>query len=153
MRVMILAMFHLSLASAVSMSAEIPESPSKHDLYRADARVLLAEQGDSDAQPDPRANDDSSESQEVAEWSRKAAGGEFYAQFTLGRMYQKGEGIGQDNAKAHFWFSLSAAQGLRLARKHRDLLAKQMSPDEIAEAERLLREWKLNSDDKLNVGE
>ncbi len=65
----ILTLVLLSVASTVSMSAEYPGSPSKHDIYRADARVLLAEQGD--AQPDPRANDDSSESQKVAEWSRK----------------------------------------------------------------------------------
>ena len=156
---MILALVHLSVASAISMSAEYPGSPlaSKHDIYRAGARVftVLAEQGDSDAQPEPRANsaNDSSESQDVAEWSRKAAGGEYYAQFYLGRMYKNGEGIGQDNARAHFWFSLAAAQGFRLARTQRDILARQMSTDEIAEAERLMREWKLNSDDKLNVGE
>ncbi len=72
--------------------------------------------------------------------------------YYLGSLYQKGEGIGQDNARAHFWFSLAAAQGHRLARNHRALLAGQMSADEIAEAERLLREWKPNSDES-NVAE
>jgi hypothetical protein len=40
------------------------------------------------------------------------------------------------------WFSLAAANGMDAAGKARDQLAAQMTPDQIAEAQRLAREWK-----------
>jgi hypothetical protein len=40
------------------------------------------------------------------------------------------------------WFNLSASQGAGDATENRDLAASQMTPDQLAEAERLAREWK-----------
>ncbi|MCP4305501.1 MAG: hypothetical protein GY788_11610 [bacterium] len=37
--------------------------------------------------------------------------------------------------------SLAAAQGDEDARKNRDSIAKQMTPDQVAEAQRMAREW------------
>ena len=39
-------------------------------------------------------------------------------------------------------FSLSAAQGYQDAIKNRDVIAAQMTPEQIAEAQKLARDWK-----------
>ncbi len=76
-------------------------------------------------------------------WYRKAADqGYAYAQYNLGFMYEKGHGVTQDNVQAHMWYSLAAARGNKIARNKRDLLAEKMTPAQIAEAQRLAREWK-----------
>jgi len=64
------------------------------------------------------------------------------AQFMLGHLYGNGEGVPQDYIHAHMWLNLAAAQGDEDARKDRDVLAKAMSPAQIAEAQRLASEWK-----------
>ena len=40
------------------------------------------------------------------------------------------------------WFNLSAAQGDADATKNRDIVAAKMTPAQIAEAQKLAREWK-----------
>jgi hypothetical protein len=64
------------------------------------------------------------------------------AQRMLGIMYTDGTGIPQDNVQAHKWLNLSAAQGDKDAGTLRDWLAEKMTPDQIAEAQKLAREWK-----------
>ena len=63
------------------------------------------------------------------------------AQRRLGIMYMDGTGISQDNVEAHKWLNLSAAQGDTDARIFRDWLAEKMTLDQIAEAQKLAREW------------
>ena len=69
------------------------------------------------------------------------------AQVTLGYMYDNGEGVPQDYVSAHLWFNLAAAQGyvdglgFEDAREKRDELARIMTPDQIAEAQRMARDW------------
>ena len=76
-------------------------------------------------------------------WDRKAADqGNAPARYNLGRMYAQGLGVAQDKSLAHMWLNLAAAQGLEAARSARDNLAANMTPDQIAEAQRLAREWK-----------
>jgi hypothetical protein len=76
-------------------------------------------------------------------WYRKAADqGNSMAQYNIGFMYASGHGVQQDDVTAHFWFSLSAAQGDEDAAKNRDLIERRMTPAQIAEAQKLLREWK-----------
>jgi TPR repeat protein len=60
----------------------------------------------------------------------------------LGWMYAQGRGVLQDFIQAHKWYNLSAVQGEQRAAEARDALAKQMPPAQIAEAQRLAREWK-----------
>ncbi len=80
---------------------------------------------------------------EAARWYRKAANqGEADARFNLGVMYSEGQGVPQDYAQAHMWFSLAGAQGDKQAAKQRDIVAKRMTPAQIAEAQKLAREWK-----------
>ena len=68
--------------------------------------------------------------------------GDAQAQSNLGYMYAQGQGVAQDKAVALVWLSLAAAQGFEAARSARDRLAANMTPDQIAEAQRLAREWK-----------
>jgi uncharacterized protein len=83
---------------------------------------------------------------EAVRWFRKAAEqGLAQAQGWLGYMYYFGRGVPQDNVLAHMWFDLSAAQGIQNTLQSRDAIARQMTPDQIAEAQRLAREWKPNS--------
>jgi TPR repeat protein len=85
---------------------------------------------------------------EAAKWLRKAADqGNEFAQFDLGSLYAVGHGVPQDYALAHMWFNLAASHGEFLSSsqdpsKARDELASKMTPDQIAEAQRMAREWK-----------
>ncbi len=84
---------------------------------------------------------------EAVKWSRLAAEqGVADAQFLLGVMYANGQGTSQDYVEAMKWFQLAAAQGHENARKNRDIAAGRMTPDQIAEAERLAREWKSTAE-------
>ncbi len=79
---------------------------------------------------------------EAVTWYRKAAEqGYASAQFILGLMYGLGKVVPKDYVSAHTWLNLAAAQGNDKAQKCRDRTAKRMTPDQIAEAHRLAREW------------
>jgi len=80
---------------------------------------------------------------QAVQWFRLAAAqGYAVVQYSLGVMYYIGEGVPQDYVQAHMWFNLAAAQGNEAARKARDTLALKMTPAQVAEAQRLAREWK-----------
>jgi TPR repeat protein len=76
-------------------------------------------------------------------WYEKAAvQGEAKAQFYLGIQSAFGEGGPLDLVQAHMWYSLAAGNGNAHAPGYRDDLARQMTAAQIAEAQRLAREWK-----------
>jgi uncharacterized protein len=83
---------------------------------------------------------------ETVKWYRLAADqGVPAAQIGLGAMYEYGRGVRQDNVLAHMWYNLCAAQGTlgqAAAVPLRDALATQMTPAQIAEAQKLASEWK-----------
>jgi TPR repeat protein len=80
---------------------------------------------------------------EAATWFRLAADqGHVVAQDVLGGLYFSGRGVLKDYVVAYMWLSLSAAQGDHDAAKTRDLVAKVMTPAQIAEAQKSAREWK-----------
>ena len=64
------------------------------------------------------------------------------AQFSLGFMYEKGQGVPQDYVQAYMWFDLAAAQGTKGAAQWREHTAVHMTPAEIALAQKMTREWK-----------
>jgi hypothetical protein len=68
--------------------------------------------------------------------------GDANAQYNLGVFYDNGLGVPQDKVKAYVWLSLAAAQGREGASAVRDLMARRMSPAQIAEAQKLAHEWK-----------
>lgn len=84
---------------------------------------------------------------EAAEWFRRAAEqGDSDGQFRLGLCYESGAGTELDLTRAYMWYNLAAAsendETAADARKNQGTLAKKMSRHEIAEAQRLSREWR-----------
>jgi hypothetical protein len=49
--------------------------------------------------------------------------------------------VAADLVVAHKWFNLAAARGNPSALSHRIELAREMSMDQVAEAQKLAREW------------
>ncbi len=80
---------------------------------------------------------------EAVRWFRLAAEqGYANAQFRLGGRYAFGQGVAKDVVRAYTWFNLAAAQGEEKAGELRELIAKEMTRAQIAEAQRLSREWR-----------
>lgn len=71
---------------------------------------------------------------EAAKWYRKAAEqGNRWAQYSLGYLYDTGRGVLQDEIRAYALYSLSAAGGDERALKNRNSIAKELSPQQIAQ--------------------
>jgi TPR repeat protein len=68
------------------------------------------------------------------------------AQSNLGLMYRDGEGVPKDYVQAHMWFNLSSAASSEPSRsmiaENRNAVAEKMTPAQIAEAQKLAREWR-----------
>jgi len=87
---------------------------------------------------------------EATKWCRSAADqGHALAQSFLGTSYGAGRGIPQDYVLAHMWCNLAAAQPTlfqedirKLAVECRETAASQMTPAQLAEAQKLARDWK-----------
>ena len=83
----------------------------------------------------------------AVKWNRLAAEqGDAEAQHNLGVSYHRGEGVPQDYVQAHMWFNLAASRAPASERdeaiKMRNVAASNMTPAQIAEAQKLAREWK-----------
>ncbi|PLX34879.1 MAG: hypothetical protein C0605_12245 [Hyphomicrobiales bacterium] len=61
--------------------------------------------------------------------------------YQLGLKYSAGKGVDTDLVSAHKWFNLAAMRGNREARDYRTELAREMSVNDVAEAQRQAREW------------
>jgi len=88
-------------------------------------------------------------------WRNAAEQGYARAQYNLGFMYAKGQGVPKDHVLSHMWFNLAASRfnaserrERKLAVESRNLVASKMTPAQIAEAERLAREWKPKKEGK-----
>ena len=76
-------------------------------------------------------------------WYRLAADQGFSAaQINLGHMYLDGYSVPKDYVSAYMWLNLAAAQFGEIAAKSRDEVEQLMTPTQIAEAQKLAREWK-----------
>ena len=90
---------------------------------------------------------------EAAKWWQLAAdGGIAIAQLNLSVMLANGDGAPQDYVKAHMYANLAAASlppgdDHDTAVKNRDIVAKLMSPAEVARAQQLAREWRQSGQD------
>ena len=75
----------------------------------------------------------------------RAEAGVAAAQYNLGNMYETGEGVPQDHVQAHMWYNLVAARNTGELREQaveaRDLIADELTADDLSEAQRLAREW------------
>ncbi|HSG06069.1 MAG TPA: tetratricopeptide repeat protein [Nitrospiria bacterium] len=121
----------------------------------------LAEQGDAAAQYNlgllyDKGKGAPQDYSEAVKWYQKAAEqGQAEAQYNLGFLYAIGQGVPQDYVLAHMWFNLaasrfSASEGdeREMAVKNRDTASSKMTPAQIAEAQRLAREWKPKKEEK-----
>ena len=59
----------------------------------------------------------------------------------LGIMYSLGQDVERDLVAAHKWFNLAAMRGNDCAKEYRREISSEMSPNEIAEAQREARKW------------
>jgi TPR repeat protein len=109
---------------------------------------LAAEQGYAFAQYDLGVMYDKGEGvlkdyPQAVKWYRLAAEQDYVeAQIHLGVMYANGQGVSKDYVLAYMWSDLGAVAGDDTARKNRSDLATKMTPAQIAEAQKLSREWK-----------
>jgi TPR repeat protein len=88
---------------------------------------------------------------EALRWYRKAADqGHFVAQYALGGMYWFGGAVPENLVQAHMWFNIAATNTCcgndrvlrQNAANNRDAVAREMTPAQIVEAQRLASEWK-----------
>jgi uncharacterized protein len=117
---------------------------------------LSAEQGHADAQNNlgvmyeegegvPRNYD------EAMKWYRKAAeSGNKDAPNNIGVMYMSGVGVIKDSVKAYTWFTI-AGKGDPAAISNKKFLLKRLTPDELARAKNMAKEWlKIREQKKKN---
>jgi TPR repeat protein len=79
---------------------------------------------------------------EAIKWYRRAADQRLAsAQYNLGLMQAYGEGVPHDTVSAHMWFNLAAAHGHENGQAIRVMVEELMSPDQIADAQRMAFEW------------
>ncbi|MEI6557589.1 MAG: hypothetical protein WCO00_04220 [Rhodospirillaceae bacterium] len=74
-------------------------------------------------------------------WRPLADQGDGMAQTNLGILYARGQGVSQDFVRAYMWLSLAASYGNSEGARYRDIVVGHMTPDQIADAQRLSREW------------
>ena len=84
--------------------------------------------------------------EQAAMWCQKAAEqGDAVAQHDLGAAYEYGHSVPKNLVLAYMWENLASASEINVgltAGWARDRLAKQMTPDQLAEAQRMTGEWK-----------
>jgi uncharacterized protein len=133
---------------------KIKDAFSRHWCRRSDLESahleitrLKAEQGIVDAQfmlgyryaeGDGAPKDDA----EAVKWYRLAAEqGSGGAQYYLGDMYYEGKGVPQDYVGAYMCYYVGSMLSYVEAAKNLAVVAKSMTPAQIAEAQRMAREW------------
>ena len=123
--------------------------------YNQAASLYLqaAEQGDAVAQNNLGLMYDKGEGvpqdyKQAVSWFRKAADqGDAKAQYNLGLMYYYGHAAPKDYVEALKWITIAAAYSTEKENRdhiarNRDIVANKMTPAQIAEAQKLAREWK-----------
>ncbi len=76
---------------------------------------------------------------ELAQMS--SSGGQCEALFNLGLKYSIGVDVEADMVTAHKWFNLAAVAGNERAKDYRQEISRELSSEEIVEAQKLAREW------------
>ena len=85
------------------------------------------------------------DSKEAVKWYRLAAEqGILNAQSNLGNMYANGRGVLQDYKLAPMWWNIAATDGDEDASKNHEIVAKQMSSEDVSKAQDMAREWVKN---------
>lgn len=152
------------VAAGAHSPGAVPKDPAKAQQYKAGMAAYgkrdyaaalkawrpLAEAGVSAAQlfvgfMHARGQGVPKDAAAAAVWYRRAGEKDHkLAQIKLGMMYSKGDGVARDPVAAYLWASLAARDEKHvknIAEAARRDLRKQMTPKQIAEAERRTREW------------
>jgi TPR repeat protein len=80
---------------------------------------------------------------EAAKWIQLSADqGYPPSQLNLAIMYHQGDGVPRDPVRAHMWMSLAALLGDATAAGYRDEIAKNLTPAQLEESLKLVKEWK-----------
>ena len=140
------------LAISVSVSCGFAQAPAGKPLRE---RLLeRAMKGDADAQFDLGKNYEAGriglkkDVVQAEHWYREAANqGDPFAQASLAILYGFGKGVAPDLVQAYMWYELAAERttgGDRVSIvEMRDDLAAKMTPQQLDEARKLAREWKV----------
>ncbi len=75
-------------------------------------------------------------------YRQSAERGNLLAQYKLGSVYEKGQGVAPDEVQALMWYTLAAIRGDVTAKTARDRVTVWMTPQQVAEAQRLASEFK-----------
>ena len=70
-----------------------------------------------------------------------SSGGQCEELFNLGLKYSIGIDVETDMITAHKWFNLAAVAGNERAKDYRQEISRELSSEEISEAQKLAREW------------
>ncbi len=141
-------MFAISINAVWASDVEDSNDTLKRKDYVTALKKYKSAAGKKDAfaqlQVDSIYNEGRSVAQDDAEavrWYKLAAAqGNAFAQLNLGIMYSKGQGAVKNYARAYMWFNLATAKFNEIKISNRDLIAKQMTLQQIAEAQKLARE-------------
>ena len=150
-RAAVTALLMLAAVAGVAVAGPLEDAKEAYDrgdfptalrLFRS-----LADQGNAVAQQRVGLMYESGQSvqrnyAEAVKWYRRASdqGSQVCSGFSH-QCYEVGSGVPQDYVQAYMWCNLSAAQGFQLAKYRRAELEKLMTPGQIAEAQKLAREW------------
>ena len=77
----------------------------------------------------------------LTQYEADAKQGRADALYNLGLAYSTGQGVSVDYIAAHKWFNLAALRGSEIAKSWRAQISREMNSTQIAEAQRLAREW------------
>jgi uncharacterized protein len=136
-----------SLAFMCIMGLGVPRNPREAMKWYREA----AEQGDVEAQTGLAARYYDGEGTpknypEAVKWYRRAAEqGDSWAQRNLAVIHKDGLGVPQDYADAYFWADMATAQGNGEANLLRQDLSRVMTPEQIAQAQKVSANWKYKS--------
>ena len=151
------ALVALAMVIGLARAGPLEDAASAHergdDAAAVGLLLPLAEGGDGRAQFAlgyiyDTANGIPQDDAAAAKWYRKAADqGVAGAQYNLGAMYADGHGVPRDYVEAYKWLSVvvarsTAARERDAALETRDLVAAKMTRGQVAEAQKLAREWK-----------
>jgi uncharacterized protein len=144
-KISMLMMVLLQLCVACSAPLRDGDESYKRGDYLAALRVWrpLADKGNAEAQYKigvmyRQGLGVAQNDQEANRWTRLAANqNHVQAQYNLGVMYGNGQGVQQDYVRAYMWWSLASNAGDAGAIKNRDLIAKEMTPQQINRARRM----------------
>jgi hypothetical protein len=150
MRLLISALTALMLLATPVVAGDLEDGLAAYQAgdYQKAFRLWksLAEQGDAGVQFNlgvmyARGEGVPEDDAKAVHWYRKAAEqGSAKAHISLGLMYYKGEGVPEDFVRAYAWTSIAAAQGDEITKKNKDIIKGQMTPAQIAEAQKLSHE-------------